>query len=138
MITYSTDKNMASNLETITAKRAWEVIRMNKEGEKPLSLVEDGKAKPAPKSKDLLAEADLSRFDKAKKKKKKPNKQNNNRPQQGERKQGKPTGEKREGKPKRNTKDAMRQKPAEGKAQPANGNNQAPETGKSNPSKEEN
>lgn len=136
MITYSTDKNMASNLETITAKRAWEIIRMNKEGEKPLSLVEDGKAKPAPKSKDLLAEADLSRFDKAKKKKKKPNKQNNNRPQQGERKQGKPgknnEGEKREGKPKRNNKDAMRQKPAEGKAQPANGN-QAPETGKSNP-----
>lgn len=43
---------------------------MNKAGEKPLSLIENGKAKPAPKSSDLLAEADLSRFDKAKKKKK--------------------------------------------------------------------
>ncbi len=106
MITYSTDKNMASNLETITAKRAWEIIRMNKEGEKPLSLVDDGKAKPTPKSKDLLAEADLSRFDKAKKKKKKNkqgNKPNNNRPKQGEGKQGerKPS-EAKQGKPKRN------------------------------------
>ena len=76
LITYSTDKNLASNLETISAERAWEIIKMNKAGEKPLSLIENGKAKPAPKSSDLLAEADLSRFDKAKKKKK-----NNNRPQ---------------------------------------------------------
>ena len=50
---------------------------MNKAGEKPLSLIENGKAKPAPKSSDLLAEADLSRFDKAKKKKKNNNRQNN-------------------------------------------------------------
>ena len=44
---------------------------MNRQGEKPLSLLEDGKAKPVAKPVDLLAEADLSRFDKAKKKKKK-------------------------------------------------------------------
>ena len=135
MITYSTDKNMASNLETITAKRAWEIIRMNKEGEKPLSLVDDGKAKPTPKSKDLLAEADLSRFDKAKKKKKKPNKQgnkqNNNRPKQGEGKQGdrKPS-EGKQGKPKHNNNtDANKQKPAEGKNQSATANH-APEASK--------
>ena len=77
LITYSTDKNLASNLETISAERAWEIIKMNKAGEKPLSLIENGKAKPAPKSSDLLAEADLSRFDKAKKKKKINNRQNN-------------------------------------------------------------
>ena len=77
LITYSTDKNLASNLETISAERAWEIIKMNKAGEKPLSLIENGKAKPAPKSSDLLAEADLSRFDKAKKKKKNNNRQNN-------------------------------------------------------------
>ena len=77
LITYSTDKNLASNLETISAERAWEIIKMNKAGEKPLSLIENGKAKPAPKSSDLLAEADLSRFDKAKKKKKHNNRQNN-------------------------------------------------------------
>ena len=69
-ITYSSDKNLASNLETITAARALEIIEMNRRGEKPLSLLEDGKVKEKPKSADLLAEADLSRFDKAKRKKK--------------------------------------------------------------------
>lgn len=67
--TYSTDKNLAANLETISAERAKEIIELNRRGEKPLSLLEDGKAKPAKKPVDLLAGADLSRFDKAKKRK---------------------------------------------------------------------
>lgn len=67
LITYSSDKNMASNLETITAERAKEIIEMNKQGEKPLSLMENGKMKETSKSIDLLNESDLSRFDKAKK-----------------------------------------------------------------------
>lgn len=100
LITYSTDKNLASNLETISAERAWEIIKMNKAGEKPLSLIENGKAKPAPKSSDLLAEADLSRFDKAKKKKKNNNRQNNRkRNAQGDNRQqaeNKPQGENRQ------------------------------------------
>ena len=70
LITYSSDKNLASNLETITADRAREIIEMNRRGEKPLSLMENGKIKEKPKSADLLAEADVSRFDKAKRKKK--------------------------------------------------------------------
>ena len=70
LITYSSDKNLASNLETITADRAREIIEMNHRGEKPLSLMENGKIKEKPKSADLLAEADVSRFDKAKRKKK--------------------------------------------------------------------
>ena len=86
LITYSSDKNMASNLETITAERAMEIIEMNHRGEKPLSLMENGKVKEKPKSADLLAEADLSRFDKAKRKKKNNNRNRNNRPQ-GERNQ---------------------------------------------------
>ena len=86
LITYSSDKNMASNLETITAERAMEIIEMNRRGEKPLSLMENGKVKEKPKSADLLAEADLSRFDKAKRKKKNNNRNRNNRPQ-GERSQ---------------------------------------------------
>ena len=86
LITYSSDKNMASNLETITAERAMEIIEMNRRGEKPLSLMENGKVKEKPKSADLLAEADLSRFDKAKRKKKNNNRNRNNRPQ-GERNQ---------------------------------------------------
>lgn len=71
---YSTDKNLAANLETITAERAREIIAMNKNGEKPLSLQEDDKAKAAKKPIDLLADTDISRFDKAKKKKRKNNK----------------------------------------------------------------
>ena len=104
LITYSTDKNLASNLETISAERAWEIIKMNKAGEKPLSLIENGKAKPAPKSSDLLAEADLSRFDKAKKKKKNNNRPNNrkrnaqgdNRQQADNRAENKQQGENRQ------------------------------------------
>ena len=77
LITYSSDKNLASNLETITADRAKEIIELNKNGEKPLSLMENGKVKESSKHIDLLNESDLSRFDKAKKKKKK-NKNNSN------------------------------------------------------------
>lgn len=80
LITYSSDKNLASNLETITAARAKEIIEMNKQGEKPLSLMENGKVKETSKSIDLLNESDLSRFDKAKKKKKNKNR-NANRPE---------------------------------------------------------
>ena len=94
LVTYSSDKNLASNLETISAERAMEIIEMNRRGEKPLSLMENGKMKEKPKSADLLAEADLSRFDKTKRR----NKNRNNRTSNGERKQGnRPQGEKPQG-----------------------------------------
>ena len=83
LITYSTDKNLAANLETISAERAKEIIDMNRRGEKPLSLLENGKAKTSPKSADLLAEADLSRFDKNKRRKKN-NKNRNNKNERGD------------------------------------------------------
>jgi len=70
LVTYSTDKKIPANLETITAQRAMEIIDMNKRGEKPLSLQEDGKVKPQQKPVDLLAGESLTRFDKSKKKKK--------------------------------------------------------------------
>ena len=70
LITYSTGKRVAANLETISAERAWEVIAMNKKGEKPMSLQDGGKAKEEKKTIDLLADADISRFDKVKKKRK--------------------------------------------------------------------
>ena len=70
IVTYSTDKNIAANLETISAARAKEIIEMNRRGEKPASLQEDGHVKPAKQHVDL-AGGDISRFDKAKKKKKK-------------------------------------------------------------------
>lgn len=71
LITYSTDKRLAANLETITAERAHEIIEMNKRGEKPDSLQPEDTAKVPQRPIDLLADADISRFDKAKKKKKK-------------------------------------------------------------------
>ena len=80
MCTYSTDKNLAANLETITAERARAIIEMNKKGEKPLSLLEDDKARVMEGPKDLLAGGDISRFDKAKKKKNKNNRNKNKGP----------------------------------------------------------
>ena len=77
MVTYSTDKNIAANLETITAERAKQVIEMNRRGEKPVSLQDDGRKPVIEKTHIDLAGGDISRFDKAKKKKKK---KHNNRP----------------------------------------------------------
>ena len=70
MVTYSTDKGMAANLEVISAERAKAVIEMNRRGEKPLSLQEDGGNKDSGRPVDLLANENISRFDKARKKKK--------------------------------------------------------------------
>ena len=69
LVTYSTDKNVAANLETIPARRAREIVEMNKRGEKPISLHDDDRQSSAKPSLDLLADADVSRFDKAKKRK---------------------------------------------------------------------
>ena len=89
-ITYSTDKSIAANLVTISAQRAFEVINMNKKGNKPLSLEADTKQQ-APKrdTQDILEES-VTRFDTVKKKKKKRsggngnanNQANNNNPQE--------------------------------------------------------
>lgn len=72
-ITYSTDKQMAANLVTIDAGRAFEVIEMNKRGEKPLKLEREDSDKSKEKARpiDLASQDDLTRFDKSKKKKKK-------------------------------------------------------------------
>ena len=72
MVTYSTDKHAAVNLTTIPARRALDIIDMNRRGEKPDTLEEGGKTMPA-KPIDLAAQDDLHRFDKKKKKKKKRN-----------------------------------------------------------------
>ena len=80
LVTYSTDKNIAANLVTISAERAKDIIEMNLRGEKPLSLQKDGEAHETNKHVDLLAGGDISRFDKAKKKKKKKNNNNGNKP----------------------------------------------------------
>ena len=67
MITYSTDKRLAANLVVISAERALEVIRINKEGGKPERLDSEAvvvETRPA----DLLEQDSLTRFDKKRKK----------------------------------------------------------------------
>ena len=108
LITYSTDKRVAANLETITAKRAKQIVEMNRRGEKPASLQDEAqqqqKNPDAPV--DLLAGDSITRFDKSKKKKKKKkpqqqqsgdssrNKEKKQKPQQQEPKaKNKPTNE---------------------------------------------
>ena len=113
LITYSTQKGVAANLETISYERAKEVIELNKRGEKPESLAVNGNVSESERPIDLLADADISRFDKSKKKKNKnrkdnrqKDKQNQNKPQakqeqqqkqpqQGQQKQQKQRGPKR-------------------------------------------
>lgn len=94
-ITYSTDKSFAANLVTIPAERAFDVINMNKKGNKPITLEADTKPQPPKRdAQDILGQESVTRFDPIKKKKKKRpsgnngaengengnNKQANNRP----------------------------------------------------------
>lgn len=132
--TYSTDRKKMVNVETISARRAREVIELNRQGEKPLSLLDDGSVKPEAKSADLLADGDLSRFDKFQKKKKKKKKPNAGQPpRQGDatrrpHPQGKPRGERpsREG----GQRGEGRQRPMERSSQqPRRSHEKAAETG---------
>ncbi len=70
MITYSSDKHVAANLVEIPARRAFEVINMNRRGEKPEKLAENGQMEDK-RPVDLLEQDNINRFDRAKKKKKK-------------------------------------------------------------------
>lgn len=135
--TYSTDRKKMVNVETISARRAREVIELNRQGEKPLSLLDDGSVKPEAKSADLLADGDLSRFDKFQKKKKKKKKKKKpsaaQPPRQGDatrrpHPQGKPRGERpsREG----GQRGEGRQRPMERSSQqPRRSHEKAAETG---------
>lgn len=69
-ISYSTDKSFAANIVTISTRRAFDVINMNKKGIKPETLSEDG-IQETPRRVDLLDQDSVTRFDNAKKKKKK-------------------------------------------------------------------
>lgn len=82
-MSYSTDKNFVANLTTITSDRAFEIINMNKRGEKPRFLnSEENEKKGATKEyQDILGES-VTRFDNPKKKKKNKHNNNNNNNQQ--------------------------------------------------------
>lgn len=101
-ITYSTDKNIPANLITISGRRAFEIIGLNKRGIKPDSLVEETHCTEPKKPVDLLEQESLTRFDRSRKgrnngernggngnensnsNRNKKKKKNNNRPQGGE------------------------------------------------------
>ena len=102
-ITYSTDKSIPANLVTISGRRAFEVIGLNKWGIKPESLLEETHRTEPKKPVDLLEQESLTRFDRNRKNKnsgdgnngngngnnggnrnKKKKKTPNNRPQGGE------------------------------------------------------
>lgn len=132
--TYSTDRKKMANVETISARRAREIIELNRQGEKPLSLLDDGSVKPEAKSADLLADGDISRFDKFQKKKKKKKKPSAAQPpRQGDatrrpHPQGKPRGDRpsREG----GQRGEGRQRPMERSSQqPRRSHEKAAETG---------
>ena len=61
-ITYSTDKHIPANLVTITGRRAFAIIEMNKRGERPESLQADGE-REVKRSVDLLEQENINRFD---------------------------------------------------------------------------
>ena len=91
-VSYSTDKNFPANLVTISGKRAFEVIGMNKKGMKPDSLLEEERKAEPKKPIDLLEQESVTRFDRSRNNSKEGNNANrnkkkkkgtpNNRPQQ--------------------------------------------------------
>lgn len=68
LVTYSTDKHLAANLVTLTTARVFEIINMNRRGEKPQRL-ESGEAAEPAKPADLVEQESLTRFDKRRKSK---------------------------------------------------------------------
>lgn len=79
-VTYSTDKSILANAVTISGRRAFQIINMNKRGEKPDSLSEGVARETDRRPADLLEQDELTRFDRSKKgknkKKKKPQAEN--------------------------------------------------------------
>lgn len=125
-ITYSTDKNFLANETTISARRAFEVINMNRKGEKPEHLQEDGSHPHEEQPKDLVEQESLTRFDKSKSRNKKKKKGGNGKeaadkkPQQGG-KAAQPQGGKGTEMPRK--KDGDRQRPPkESKENPKDNN----------------
>ena len=123
-ITYSTDKNFLANESTITARRAFEIINMNRRGEKPERLQEDGTHPHEEASKDLVEQESLTRFDKSKNRNRKKKKGGNGGQQQQAAAQRSAT--ERSAKPEGGSKEPgeKRQRPGGGnKKQQPNGNN---------------
>jgi cell fate regulator YaaT (PSP1 superfamily) len=71
-MTYSSDKYMAANLVSMPKERVFDIIRMNKNGQRPLKLAVDGEEQVEKNvSKDILEQENINRFDSNQKRKKK-------------------------------------------------------------------
>lgn len=102
LVTYSTDKHLAANLVTLTTARVFEIINMNRRGEKPQRL-ESGEAAEPAKTADLVEQESLTRFDKRRKNKGKRRDNSNPRgPQSSKETQGTERREENAGKDRRN------------------------------------
>ncbi len=77
-VTYSTDKHIPANLVTISGRRAFAVIEMNKRGERPDSLNNETSNEPK-RPVDLLEQENINRFDSAQRGNKKRRKGSGNR-----------------------------------------------------------
>ena len=68
-ITYSTSKDGPFNTVTISGKRAFEIIEMNKRGQKPEKLsLEEGEVEQLPQFTDGVGDEALNRFDRSRRK----------------------------------------------------------------------
>ena len=85
-VTYSTDKHIPANLVTITGRRAFAIIEMNKRGERPESLLAEGTVEQK-RPVDLLEQENINRFDSVQRSGKKRRK-GGNRHEQGEQRRG--------------------------------------------------
>lgn len=119
-ITYSSDKSFLANAVTISARRAFEIINMNKRGEKPEMLKENGQSSENNKPVDLVEQESLTRFDKRKNSnnnnnRKKKKKQTNNNAQLDNSAENKDNMKKNESRPKEgNNKNKNRNKQKSG------------------------
>ena len=119
-ITYSSDKSFLANAVTISARRAFEIINMNKRGEKPEMLKENGQSSENNKPVDLVEQESLTRFDKRKNSnnnnnRKKKKKQTNNNAQLDNSTENKDNIKKNESRPKEgNNKNKNRNKQKSG------------------------
>ncbi|MGN0213780.1 MAG: stage 0 sporulation family protein [Muribaculaceae bacterium] len=125
-ITYSTDKQIAANLVTLSAERVFEVIALNKNGVRPEKLLLDDNQREKEISAygDIIGQDSVSRFDKKKKKRRDGNRQprqdDGQRQQQSRERRNRKSGEPRNG-------GAAVQQPVEvqqQQQQPRNGNEQ--------------
>lgn len=122
-ITYSTDKSFLANEVTITSRRAFEIINMNKRGEKPEKLQGNDSVRTEPdRPVDLVEQESLTRFDK-----RKGNGNNRKKKKKGDSGKGNENGRTNNA-PKETRQQPMQPKEKNGDARPAkpNGNKEKP------------